>query len=175
MHMAGPFFKRETEAMWFSRSRGSGVYFNVGKTIAFNTHQDGFSQFLVDKSGPCKLPKPEVNSTDPMAQGAVFENAISMCLRSKGYDSFQFRPYPYPVLNTFGQAGWSEMASTRLAGRFACGVEKGGVSAFFRSGWQASKQCDCDDSQESLNCKLDSDKVFQIPQEVPASQDSIIG
>lgn len=173
-HSAGPFFKRETEAMWFSRARGSGIWYNVGKTIAFDTHQAGYNQFLVEKSGPCKLPKPETNSTDPMAAGAVFENALSMCLRSKDYDSFQMRPYPYPVLNTFGQAGWMEMASTRAQGRFACGFEEGGVSKLFRSGWRASKPCDCDSSKVALNCKLGNEAILQKTLEVTTSRDSII-
>jgi len=104
-HMAGPFFKRETEAMWFSRTRGSGIWFNVGKTISFDSHMDAFGRML-DGIGDCKKPKLP-HTTDPMALGAASENALAKCLRSKGYDSFQFRPNPYPVMNTFGQAGWA--------------------------------------------------------------------
>jgi len=151
-HMAGNFFSHETEAMWFTRSRGSGIWFNVGTTIAFDTHSDGFNHML-NGTGDCKRPSP-AHTSDPMAAGAVFENALSKCARSKGFDSVQFRPYPYPVLNTFGQAGWSELFSTRLVGKYACGTQEGGPSSVFRSGWHASRVCDCDPSQNVTNCHV---------------------
>lgn len=155
LHDAGPLFKREIEGMWFTRARGSGIWFNVGETIAFDSHIDAFKH-LFNGIGDCKQPPPLTNTTDPMAQGAVMENAACKCARSKGYDSIQFRPNPYPVLNTFGSAGWVELVSTRLAGKFACGTAAGGVSSIFRSGWKASRACSCDPSQRVTNCRIDA-------------------
>lgn len=156
VHNAGSTFNHETEAMWFSRARGSGVWFDVGKTIAFDTHTEAFNEYLIESSGPCQKVVPIKNSTDPLAEGAVFENALSVCMRSKGYDSFQFRPDPYPVMQTFGMAGWSELASTKTAGHFTCGVESGGTANIFRTGWRATRPCDCDASQYLTNCRIEN-------------------
>lgn len=150
-HLSSAYFSHETDAMWFTRSRGSGIWFNVGKTIAFDSHQDGFTK-MFNGTGECVQP-PMPHTIDPLAMGAASENALSRCIRSQGYDSAQMRPNPYPVMNTFGQAGWAELFSSRYVGKYACGTPNGGPSPFLKSGWQASRACDCDPSQLQTNCR----------------------
>merc|ERR1711959_654759 len=109
MHSA---FPSEVTGMWCWRTRGSGIWFNTGKTITFpspadpsKTHAEAIA-FLKDGCSVKMTPK------WPRLESDVFGD----CAREKGYDSIQFEPTTgaQPV-GTFGMAGLTELVITGLA------------------------------------------------------------
>lgn len=150
-------FKTETKAMWFTRARGTGIWYNVGKTITFvsddNHPHTAAYKYFGDRGCNCTNPNPppgpEPNCSDPkqiqmcLERGAYQENAMAACAAAEGYESVQFAPAPGPIVETFGHVGWLELLSTSLVGKYACGTPEGGITAGFRSGWRASEPCDC--------------------------------
>lgn len=141
LHEADPFGDEHFGA-WFVYAPGSGIYFYLGKTIAFQEHQDSFQHFNVKKTGD-------------MNEG--------MCkvASAQGYDSVQFLAhidhtnYQCDTYNTH-RAGLAymglEIVGVKLTGIYACGSGHGAPSAI-KAGWQASRACVCDDSKQYLNCK----------------------
>jgi len=150
-HMLFPY---ESKAMWFTRARGSGIWYNVGRTISFvsdNGHNAAYDYFA--KHGcvypPTPIPPKNLNCSDPaqvdycLKIASAKENAMAECAAKMGYESVQFASAPGPIINTFGHVGWLELLSTSLVGKYACGTPKGGTSGGFRYGWYASEKCDC--------------------------------
>ena len=125
--------------MWLLYAPGSGIWFNLGKTITFAEHGDAYAHF-----------------------GVADNEAMSKAAAAAGYDSIQFLAhidhvsYLCDTKNT-GVAGFDymglEVVATRLTGTFACGQKAGGVPASIRMGWGGSRSCDCDNSKQFLNCK----------------------
>lgn len=147
-------FTTETEAMWFTRSRGSGIWYNVGKTISFVSDDGHLAAYEYFEKRGCKYPPPpdlpvDLNCSDPkqvemcLELAAARENQLAVCAAAEGYESIQFASAPGPIINTFGHVGWLELLSTSLRGNYSCGTPEGGTSAGFRYGWEASKPCDC--------------------------------
>ena len=64
-------FGDETHGAWLLYTPGSGIYFNLGRTIAFAEHEDAYDHFQI--SGV-----PDYNS------------AMSAAAAAQGYDSVQF-------------------------------------------------------------------------------------
>jgi len=146
-------FPYESKAMWFTRARGSGIWYNVGRTISFisdDGHTAAYDYF--EKHG-CYIPMPtyppNLNCSDPaqidtcLKIAAGPENAMAECAGKMGYESVQFASAPGPIKNTFGHVGWIELFSTSLVGHYACGTPEGGTSAGFRYGWGAKDPCKC--------------------------------
>jgi len=135
-HQANP---DEHFGAWFVYAPGSGIYFNMGKTISFQEHGDANTHFGL---------KPE-DRKDELSKAAA----------AKGYDSIQFlanvdhAKYPCDTTNT-GNTGLDymglEILGCKLVGTFACG---GALSqSVIKAGWQASRACNCDNSEMFLNC-----------------------
>jgi hypothetical protein len=139
-HQADPFGDEHFGA-WFVYAPGSGIYFNLGKTVAFSEHLDAYTHFAI-KSG---------DANEEVSKAAVAD----------GYDSIQFLAhvdhvnYQCDSHNT-GHAGLAymgvEIVAVKFVGTFACGSSSGAPSNV-RSGWEASRQCHCDNSKQILNCK----------------------
>lgn len=137
MHEADP-FGDEHHGVWFIYTPGSGIYFNLGKTISFQEHEDAYDFFRV-KGG-----------NEELCQAAA----------AAGYDSIQFLAhvdhvnYPCDTRNT-GRTGFDymgvEIVGTKLVGTFACTSSVGAPSTV-KAGWQASRECACDNSRNFLNC-----------------------
>jgi hypothetical protein len=149
-------FKTETQAMWFTRSRGSGIWYNVGKSITFVSDDGHKAAYEYFGNRGCKYPPPPtppsgvpLNCSDPkqvqicLELAAAMENSMAACAAREGYESVQFSSTPGPVIETFGHVGWLELLSTSLQGNYSCGTPAGGTSAGFRFGWGASAACDC--------------------------------
>ena len=135
-HQKDP-FGDEHHGMWFVYGRGSGVFFDVGKTKVFNDHPDAYAFFKVPATG------------DRNQQMCV--NAVAA-----GYDSVQFVKHKdavnYPCAKSIG-ASWMniEIVAVKLVGTYACG-QSAGTPASLRSGWRGTRPCKCDPSNPNTNC-----------------------
>ena len=121
---------------------GSGIYFDTGRTIHFNVHQDAYNYFGVTGGG------------------ALLNENMCKKAASAGYDSIQFVRwydhvnYPCDTFNT-GRPGLAymgvEIVATRLVGTYTCTTSAGAPNNI-RAGWLASRVCNCDNSYQFLNC-----------------------
>ena len=131
---------------WFLSARGSGIWFNVGRTVAFDDHADAWAYFGVEG-----LERDARNE-------AMCANASAV-----GYDSIQFIRHTCmmmykPCLNT-SKANLTyfnlEVVSTRLTGIYPC-ASADGASPLLQTGWpQAGRgaPCTCDNNaSEHLHC-----------------------
>lgn len=138
----------ENIGMWLSYARGSGIWFNTGKTRMFDTHTDAAQKL-------CGNPSKGDDET-------------ALCGRNAGLDSYTYRTSrPTPpswqpqvvstdgTVSTWGMVDLIEIVAPQLSGKYACGNERGGVSAGFRAGWHAVRECDCDNNHRTgwLNCR----------------------
>jgi hypothetical protein len=136
IHEQDPFGDEHFGA-WFLYAPGSGIYFNIGKTISFPEHDDAYKFFGVTGG----------NINEGMSQKAA----------SAGYDSVQFLAHKdhtnYPCDR---QAGLDymglEIVGVKLVGTYACGSSAGSIPSI-RAGWKAAVECSCDNGQKFLNCK----------------------
>ena len=146
----------EKTGAWFFFAKGSGIWFNLGSTISFKSHTDGYSYFNVSLEHPdCAS---HVNITQP--------NECMCHLASlAGFDSIQFTDSmvdacpclsccPCTRVPTSITANMNiELVSTKLQGIWPCASEDG-RSALIRSGWAGAQPCTCNNSVHSrhLNC-----------------------
>jgi hypothetical protein len=158
MEVAHMLFPTETEAMWFSRERGSGIWYDVGTTITFVSDGGHLAAYKYFGEHGCKFPPPpnpppggwsKLNCSDPkqlqycLELAAAQENQMASCAAAEGFESVQFSSALGPIIETFGHVMWLELLSTSLRGNYSCGTRAGGTSAGFRFGWNASTPCDC--------------------------------
>lgn len=134
-------FGDEHFGAWFMYTPGSGIYFNLGKTISFAEHQDAYAYFSITKG----------NYNEETCKAAA----------GQGFDSIQFLAhvdhvnYQCDTKNT-GTAGLQymgvEVVAVKLVGTTACGTPTGAPDVV-KVGWQASRKCTCDNKQSFLNCE----------------------
>jgi len=140
LHEADPFGDEHFGA-WFNYAPGSGMFFNVGRTISFAEHNDGYDHFSITTGD--------------------YNEEMSKAAASQGYDSIQFLKhvdhvsYQCDTENT-GKAGLEymglEIVGVKLVGLYACATQAGAPSTI-KAGWEASKACTCDDTKQYLNCQ----------------------
>uniref|UniRef100_A0A7S0IMV8 Phospholipase B-like n=1 Tax=Calcidiscus leptoporus TaxID=127549 RepID=A0A7S0IMV8_9EUKA len=140
----------EWTGAWTWRLRGSGVWVNVGKTIAFPTPAD-MSQVHMEAihylTENCSV---KVSPYWPLSESDIF----GLCAREKGFDSVQFEPQVGQApLGTFGLTGLTELVLTRLSGNQTCGVPDASATPL-RQGWRASSGCDCVNQPIPPTCGL---------------------
>lgn len=119
---------------WFFYARGSGIWFNTGKTIHFVDHGDAYKMF-------------KANGNEDMSAKAA----------AAGYDSVQFLAHSdcefKQCRTNKGTATLNyEIVATKLKGMYSC-TSQSGTSSLVRSGWQGANSCTCDNSQNDVNCK----------------------
>ena len=123
---------------WFYAARGSGVFMNLGRTMAFDEHSDAFKLLLPDE--PFDIFAIIARGrplADYMIYARLFTKAAAM-----GIDTIQFTR-----LCNMGPCGCAiEIVDTRGHGHRAC------ATLPMRSGWNASKPCACKDSLDYANC-----------------------
>jgi len=153
-------YPTELDGMWVWRTRGSGVWANVGRTIAFPTPADQSQihaeaiAFLTE--GCSKRP----SASWPQLESDVF----GFCAREKGYDSVQFAPQDGDrPTGSFGIAGATEIVFTRLDGDESCGSADAS-DTLLRSGWRAGNTCACVNLPIDPLCGL---MAFPPPQLTP--------
>jgi len=140
LHEADPWGDEHFGA-WFVYAPGSGIYFHLGNTIAFQEHLGAFKHFNVT--------------------GGDLNEEMCKAASSQGYNSVQFLAhvdhsnYQCDTQNS-GRAGLVymgvEIVAVENVGTYACTTEQGAPSTI-KAGWQASRACVCDNRQQYLNCQ----------------------
>ena len=141
----------ELSGYWAWRERGSGVWYNVGRTVVFPTPAD-MSQThraaIENLTAGCTVPIDY--SRWPQYESDIF----GACAREKGYDSIQFEPtmgsHPW---GTFGLVGLTELVLVNLAGDKSCGVEEPSKTPL-RGGWLANRTCECENTPIAPHCGI---------------------
>jgi hypothetical protein len=146
-HVALP---TELLSYWVWRTRGSGIWYNVGKTKVFPTPADPsktHAEAIAWLTSNCsKTP----SAGWPQQESDIF----GFCAREKGYDSLQFEPMAgEKPLGTFGQPGMTEIVMVNIDGKYNCGVEDASKTPL-REGWMAARQCDCENYEYADSCGL---------------------
>lgn len=155
-------YPTELDGFWAWRTRGSGIWANVGRTLVFPTPADPsqiHAAAIAHISAGC--------SRQPSASWPRMESDIfGFCAREKGIDSVQFEPQEGQVpMGTFGLAGNTEIVFTRLDGDHNCGTAQPGAT-LLRSGWRASATCACANLPIDPLCGL----MAFPPASIPAAQ-----
>jgi len=143
IHEKDPFGDEHFGA-WLMYAKGSGVWFNTGKTIAFPEHQDAYKFFA--------LPAGTTHWNQDMSKAAA----------KAFYDSVQFTAHKdsveYKACDTQHnpkQAGLQymniEIVAVKGVGTYTC-LSKNGVPPEIKAGWQGSMPCKCDNTKNTLNC-----------------------
>ena len=143
-------YPTEMEGMWTWRTRGSGIWYNLGTTLVFPTpsdpskiHAEAIDFLTANCSKRSGVFWPELESI-----------AFGFCAREKGYDSIQFEPQEGEVpIGTFGVPGVTEMVLVNLDGNKTCGVDDPQTTSL-RMGWHADQQCACINEPISPDCGL---------------------
>lgn len=126
----------ESTGSWMYYAKGSGIYFNIGKTISFIDHSESVKHFL------------DINISCPLREECayyfrdVFTNAKNM-----GYDSIQYlKHYDMRCGNTA-----IEIVDLHGVGAYPCGNK---TKYNIKSGWNGKNICICDNHKQSVNCKV---------------------
>ena len=140
----------ELMSYWAWRQKGSGVWFNVGKTMVVPTPADPSKthaaaiEFLVAN---CSV---QISPRWPAMESDIF----GKCAREKGFDSIQFEPtagsQPW---GSFGLPGLTELVLVNLDGDKGCGVDLPSKTAL-RGGWFANRTCECEDKPIAPHCGM---------------------
>jgi len=144
-------FPTELKGLWAWRQRGSGIWYNTGRTKVFPTPADPMQihkeaiKFLKEN---CSI------STSGQWWPRMESDIFGFCAREKGYDTIQFEPQAgQQPTGTFGLTGLTEMVIVNIDGRYNCGVEDT-IKTPLRAGWRASRQCDCENYAYTDSCGL---------------------
>ena len=124
---------------WMYVSTGSGIYFNTGKTIAFNDHPDAVKYFL--KTDQCKGSSVVEGSTYKGECNEQFDKLFTAA-KNRGYDSVQF------LKHGDQRCGLSAAEIIDVNGNtnYGCGDANPNSPGFrkrYKTGWKATKSCDC--------------------------------
>ena len=116
---------------WMYLAKGSGIYFCVGNTIAFNDHNDAVNCFLPGKQ--CHK---------PAECGEFFPDLVNEA-KQKSYDSIQFLNHydmrcDYIALKIIDLNG---------SGIYPCPID----GEVYATGYNARKSLSCDNTQKCLN------------------------
>ena len=123
-------------AAWFYYAKGSGVWFNMGKTWSGPDHGDAYKFFHVDKD---------------RANGGPINEHMCEAAAKKGYDSIQFLKHHVSECKHCGDTMNYELVSTKLVGLYAC-TSSDGKSNLIRKGWKGANACVCDEQKGFINC-----------------------
>ena len=131
----------EKNGAWFYYAKGSGMWFNLGKTISFPDHAEAYAHFHVHNVA---------------ANGGPVNEHMCVAAAKAGYDSIQFVSHPYSS-KCSKKKGLSsmnyELVSTKLVGAYTC-TSKSGNDPTIAVGWNgANGPCECDNGKKMLNCK----------------------
>lgn len=132
---------------WFYYAKGSGIWYNIGKSAAFQDH-GGAGEYY------------GVTTTD---RNLVNEVMAELCAAA-GDDTIQFLNHVDPgTCNDCCQSAknpvsWNiELVACAMTGAYACAAEPGDTT--LKAGWMGKRDCDCvEDGHEEgnsayLNCK----------------------
>lgn len=131
-------FNLEDNCSWMYMMKGSGVFYDVGQTIAFEHHEDAVKYFL--------------NKTCSRGNGMSSVNCdneqhdLMEAAKSQNYDSIQF------LKHTDQRCGLmrAEIIDLHGFGQQACGTDE----KYLSTGKNGQIPCKCDNSKSHLNCDL---------------------
>merc|ERR1712070_230273 len=115
---------------------------NTGNTVVFPNHnveQLNHIEAINFLTCGCSV---AISWSWPRYESDVF----GLCAREKGYDSIQFEAVKgegQAKTGTFGKPGLFEMVLVNSDGHNTCGTDDASQTEF-RSGWMASRRCDCE-------------------------------
>jgi len=132
LHEQDPFGDEHFGA-WYLHAKGSGVWYNIGKSVTFPDHAEAYAHFN------------------------TFNNeAMCRAAAAAGFDTIQFTAHPdhvnYPC-DTAGHYPYMniEIVAVKLQGTYACGSNVKPDFNVLRSGW-ADQPCACDNTIRFSNC-----------------------
>ena len=149
----------EHTGAWFFFAKGSGIWFNVGKTIHFNDHGDAYKYFgaknnedMAGKAGAkgCASARPNRDAAHALTAPPF---------HPRRFDSVQFLKHSDCEFKQCNKKNPGldmsslnyEIVSTKLVGKYSC-ASQGGNSDLIRTGWQGANKCVCDNSKNAINC-----------------------
>jgi hypothetical protein len=126
----------ESSGSWMYYAKGSGMYFNTGKTISFIDHSESVKHFL------------DIDISCPLREECVkYFSKIVDIAKNKGYDSIQYlKHYDMRCGDTA-----IEIIDLHGVGAFPCGNK---TKLNIKSGWLGKNICICDNHKQSMNCKV---------------------
>jgi len=145
MHSVVP---TELRSSWAWNLRGTGIWFNVGRTLVFPSPPSAIHAaaiaFLRENCTAA------IGAGWPAQESDIFGD----CAREKGIDSIQFEPAEgqRPV-GTFGITNAVELIMVNLDGRLTCGTAAARDTPL-RAGWEAGQPCDCVNREIDPHCGL---------------------
>jgi hypothetical protein len=141
----------ETSCAWFFYAKGSGIWLNLGKTVAFpeydgkyglkSWHQAGFEYFNI-----------------PELQVGQRENLMCQIASQKGYQTIQFSNHggdiEYCPCGCKDAVMNIEIVRTDGYGASACASHHAWPHNYLYVGWEGNGgPCECDDTKQYLNCQ----------------------
>ena len=130
----------EVQGMWFYHAPGSGIYFDLGRTISFISHSDAIQYFLKRKCKDWSLLHGNIECNSD------FIDLVNEA--KKEYDSIQFLNHEDMRCGNTAV----EVMALNYSGDYPCGNKSG--TGLFRSGWKGSRECNCDTNKLCLNCSV---------------------
>jgi len=134
----------EKTGAWLFYAPGSGIWFNLGRTISFQTHGDAFvffnATYVINGTTNNPLCVNNVNIT-------TTNECMSHVAMLMGYDTIQFMdtwPLDCIVNKTYVvDANMNyEFVAVKMQGMYAC-ISEDGLSPLVRSGWRGDRPCTC--------------------------------
>jgi hypothetical protein len=148
-HRAFP--KDEHFGAWFYYAKGSGMWYNIGKSIAFQDHQGAYEHYGADKSD----------------HWSKRNEVMSKLCAAAGDDTIQFLNHVDGGTcndccrdSTPSEVSWNyEFVACAMKGKYACAAEPGDTT--LKAGWMGKRNCECvedglkleDEEYGHLNCK----------------------
>jgi len=137
--------KIESFGSWMYYAPGSGIYFNLGKTISFNNHVESVKYFLNKKS---------MNITCSLFDLCLsYFTDIFKEAKKQGYDSIQY--LNHDKLLRCGNTA-IEIIDLNGIGAYTCG-NKNKIN--LRSEWMGKNKCICDNNKMSANCLVNNNII----------------
>ena len=131
----------ESTGSWMYYAKGSGIYFDIGKTISFLDHSESVKYFL------------DINISCPLREEcAYYFKDVFTKAKNMGYDSIQYlQHYDMRCGNTA-----IEIVDLHGVGAYPCGNKK---EYNIKSGWKGKNVCICDNYKQSVNCKINDNII----------------
>jgi hypothetical protein len=131
----------ESTGSWMYYAKGSGIYFDIGKSISFVDHSESVKYFLdIDISCPLR------------EECAYYFRDVFTKAKNMGYDSIQYlKHYDMRCGDTS-----IEIIDLHGIGAYPCGNKTTGNKSEYniKSGWKGKNKCICDNHKQSVNCKI---------------------
>jgi len=145
-------YSMDGAATWMYYTPGTAIWFNLGNTKMWNDHDLAVQELLNEAcqagGGWAATDHECIPQFPRMYQAAI----------NAGYDSMQFQKHadmPCGVEQS-RQNMAIEIVDLGGPGTNSCGMSfQGGTSgkSRYRAGWEAKYECDCDNTQKTVNCK----------------------